>query len=1367
MRISGRTPTRLQFQTTECGVAALAMILAHFGCDLPLEEVRRATGVSRDSLNAADIARGARTLGLTCKVLRREPKDLPALGFPLIAHLDFIHFVVIEGMTASHVRLNDPACGRFDVPIEKFHEGFTGVVLKLAPGDAFPTSAGQGPGAWRRVLPHLALPLAGAAVCAGLGAFALVAICLSLARLATADPGDTLPWLATAVILRVAAAAIQRSLWSAAQQQLSLGKADALTRHLLGLPQAFFAYRIPDALHKTVYAGDKVAELLCADLLPALTGLAALPVLLAAAWWWDRATAMALGTVTALYGALLLGLFTWRLGWLHRYRLGADSEMSGLAADLEAIESTKIGLRSDGFVVRHVGTDATVRFFRQAYGLAEGLAAIVPRLLELTLIAIIVVRGGEPPFLLGRLVLALGLCLPLRGLLAAQGKLDELRHTLPHIDDVLRCDEPPLDAAGAPSTPLAPLALRADNLRFGYRPHKPPLIDGVGLAVERGEQLGLSGPSGGGKSTLAGLLAGLHRPWSGSVDGFGRIILVDKRPFVFEGTLRDNLCLGEAYGEDELAEVIRQSCLDDVVADRDGGLGARMEPRGRNFSGGQLQRLEIARALLRQPDILILDEATDALDPALERRLRANLRQRGCTLIIVSHRTSTLAACDRVVRIVDGRLATDDTPPASVPSPAATVFAAPIPDEGPECDELDDRLTPALIEAFQTLARHLGVTAVASPADLSGGLQALARCNGIVLRTVRLVVPAWWRLDPGPLLAFTRDGRRPVAILPDGGGRYRLIDPGAGSRSVPLTDAAIAGLRAEAVSLIPPADRRATSTWGLLRSGLARCRRDAARLGGTSLVLAGLAMLLPIAAWQRPGLAAEDVWRLAASLALAVAAIGLLEAARAIAALRLEGGLEAAFVAGLIQKMARVDVAALRRLTPEDIARGVVGVPRLFRRLRGAPLRQALNGATVLAGIGFLSVIDPGHCALVLALTLVAVAVPALAAGVSLDAERRYFRERSVGRRFLADALRSFVRLRGLGAAAWAVSHWRDVYRTEKGLERRLRRQDIVGAGLAEGVLLGGLSALAVLPLAAGSTAASALPAIGVAAWETLTSASGLAAAIAAIMRTLPFVEHLSRLIATASEADGRPPTAHTGTLDVESVGFRYPETAKPVLTDISLRIAPGELVVVAGASGSGKSTLLRLLLGFDRPSHGAVRYNGMPFGQLDLSAWRDRVGAVLQGDRIETAATLRSHVSGLGRFGVEEVWRAVEDAALAADVAGMSMGLQSIVDEFRLTTGQQQRLLIARQLVLRPSLLILDEATNAVSDAMQAELFATFRRLGLACLVATHRESAIAAADRVYVLDQGRLAFAGCPAEFLKREDWRADLKAEEIVRE
>ncbi|MBF0306877.1 MAG: ATP-binding cassette domain-containing protein, partial [Alphaproteobacteria bacterium] len=665
---SARTPTRRQFQTTECGVAILGIMLSHFGRHVPLEELRAATGVSRECVSAADMARAARAYGLECKPLRREPEQLAALGFPCVVHLRFIHFVVLEAMDDERVVFNDPSIGRLEMPRAQFHEDFTGIVLRFSPGPDFrPTSPRRGPTGicWT---PPVSRAFAWAALLGLAEALMPVAAALLLAR-------GLLEWAAGAALVHLAAGALGGSAWIDMRRGLAAAGTDSLRRRLRALPFGFFLYRLPDPLTHTMYSAESVARLLCLDILPAAVRTVALPAALAAAWSISPRGALVLAVLTVLHLGAMAALARWRTATGRELRAAEHSDQAELASTLDDLEIAKVADLHREFLAEGLGKHAARNRLAQEWGVAVAALRTLAAHFQLVAGAAILLAGAleggpGPGSTAALIVLALALGRVLDGLSGMAGKWDDLDSARSPVADVL--DVPPEPPRVVAEAPPDGGVLRAAGVTFGYAPLKPPLLKNLDLVVSPGEVVGITGPSGGGKSTLAGILAGMVRPWSGQVrlDGApladlaparrARMVAwVDKNVFVHEGGIRDNVVLWDiATDERALEAAIRDACLDEVLADRPGGVGAMVEPLGRNFSGGQLQRIEIARALVRRPSLVILDEATDALDAGLEERLLANLRRRGCTVVVISHRVSTLAACDRVVRVVGGVIAT-------------------------------------------------------------------------------------------------------------------------------------------------------------------------------------------------------------------------------------------------------------------------------------------------------------------------------------------------------------------------------------------------------------------------------------------------------------------------------------------------------------------------------------------------------------------------------------------------------------------------------------------------------------------------------------------------------------------------------------
>jgi NHLM bacteriocin system ABC transporter peptidase/ATP-binding protein len=688
-----RSPTVLQMEAVECGAAALAIVLAHFGRWVPLEELRIACGVSRDGSKASNVVKAAREYGLEAKGFKREPQTLRGLQGPMILHWNFNHFVVLDGFRKGKVYLNDPAIGPRVVTEEELDQAFTGVVMTFKPGPGFERS-GEPP----KLIPALRRRLAGSRAAL---AFVL------LAGLGLVIPGLAVPvfsklfvdgvlleghveWLRP-LLLAMGFTALALGLLTWLQQsyllrletRLAVGASSRFFWHVLRLPTEFFSQRYAGDISARVGINDRVAQLLSRDL--ATNTLGALLVVFYAAVLFRT------DPVLTLVGIAIASLNVAALRFVSRKRVDGNrrlqqdqGKMMGTAlGGLQTIETLKAtGSESDLFV-RWSGYQAKVVNARQDLERYTQILDAVPPLLGAVNTALILGIGGlrvmNGSLTLGGLVafqiLMASFMTPINRLVSLGGRLQMVEGDMNRLDDVLRyrVDESASLSAepvqeGEPVKLTGHLELR--DVSFGYSRLDPPLIEGLNLTLKPGARIALVGGSGSGKSTISRLVTGLYRPWSGEVlfDGRSRedipprvlsssLAAVDQSVFLFEGSVRENLTLWDSTVPlPEVVTAARDACIHEDVAARPGGYDSPVEEGGANWSGGQRQRLEIARALVGGPSILVLDEATSALDPSTEKLIDEALRRRGCTCLIVAHRLSTIRDADEILVLDKGKV---------------------------------------------------------------------------------------------------------------------------------------------------------------------------------------------------------------------------------------------------------------------------------------------------------------------------------------------------------------------------------------------------------------------------------------------------------------------------------------------------------------------------------------------------------------------------------------------------------------------------------------------------------------------------------------------------------------------------------------
>jgi NHLM bacteriocin system ABC transporter peptidase/ATP-binding protein len=686
-----RTPTVLQMEATECGAACLGMVLAYHGRWVPLDELRNACGVSRDGSRANNMLRAARSYGLDAKGWRVEPEVLADNPLPAIAFWEFNHFVVVEGVDRTGVWLNDPASGPRHVSHAEFDESFIGVLLTFTPTPAF-RREGNAPRLWSATLRQLASARPALL-------FLLITAVLALLPSVTAPAAlkifvdDVLVrglegWLRPLLVGIVFAALLQGVLsWlqghAMARLQLALGASFGLQffRHLLSLPTTFFAQRYAGDLASRADAATETGRSLRQQIVGAVSAALVVVFQIALMLLYDPLLTT-IGVGIAVANAAILQLVARaRLDGTRRVLREAARLAAVSVGGIQAIETLKASGLEQDFFGRWSGLQARLINARTRLQVTDIWTNAAPLLLASLGSAAVLwlgaLRAMQGDMTIGSLVafqsLLMGFFGPVATLVGIAANLRSLRAALERAHDVI-------DAPPDPALSQRPVdgenegrlsgAAELRGVTFGYSPLEEPLIRDFDLVLRPGARIAVVGVSGSGKSTVARLVAGLLTPWTGELRFDGQPLATRSRAVVaaslgfveqhialFQGTVRENITLWDTTLSDmEILAASRDACVHDTIVARLGGYDGAVTERGADFSGGEAQRLEIARALVHRPSLLILDEATASLDPMIEQRVLDNIRRRGCTTLIIAHRLSTVRDCDEIIVLERGRL---------------------------------------------------------------------------------------------------------------------------------------------------------------------------------------------------------------------------------------------------------------------------------------------------------------------------------------------------------------------------------------------------------------------------------------------------------------------------------------------------------------------------------------------------------------------------------------------------------------------------------------------------------------------------------------------------------------------------------------
>ena len=687
-------PVILQMEATECGAASLAMVLAHYGLWLPLERLRQECGVNRDGSKASNVIKAARKFGceaagyrMMADVLREE-----ADSYPLIIHWEFNHFVVLEGIVGDTVYLNDPAIGRRTVKWEDFKGSYTGIALEIKPGDKF-VASGHRYNVVKDIVSMLWQDKWSVLFVLLIGVGMLICQLASpvmgqifLDDILTGKHPDWMTNLMLAMTLSFLVSGLlsfMRS-WCLTkwQEKITLCESSNFFWHLLKLPMEFFQQRFAGEIASRAGFTESIAAV--------LSNSAAVCVL-------DFATAVfflfllleyspALTLIGVSFSLVDLGVFFYlrrrMIDLAMRLQQDAGKAYGNSMNGLQMIETIKANGNEGDFFAKVAGYHAKVLACSQEATLLSQTVNMIPLLLSGLNTALIMTIGG---FSIMEGTMTAGIFMAFQNLMgnfqAPFNKLvglgQELQSTemqMQRLNDVKRYETDKLNypekEADCDMYALQG-KLELENISFGYSRLADPLLQNISLTIEPGHWVAVVGTSGSGKSTLGRVVTGLYAQWEGRVlfDGMDRreiphkvivnsVSSVDQDVFQMSGTVRENISLFDAaISRDDVIAAAKDACIHQDILQLSGSYEAKVDEGGRNFSGGQRQRLEIARALAGNPSFLVLDEATSALDPLTEADIMKNIRRRGCACLVIAHRLSTIRDCDEIIVLEHGKIA--------------------------------------------------------------------------------------------------------------------------------------------------------------------------------------------------------------------------------------------------------------------------------------------------------------------------------------------------------------------------------------------------------------------------------------------------------------------------------------------------------------------------------------------------------------------------------------------------------------------------------------------------------------------------------------------------------------------------------------
>jgi ATP-binding cassette, subfamily C, bacterial len=1458
-----RTSTYLSMEISECGAASLKVILDYHKCSISLSKLREQCGVTRDGSNAANILKAGRSYGFNAKGFRYPIDLLKFVKPPFIVFWEFRHFLVVEGFKTNVVYINDPNFGRKKMSLGDFESSYSGIALLFEKNSDFKEiSTTSNKNYIYRIIKEKLPTVTSAIVLSGFFIIFLRLIGFSFVQLfideiLVESRQEWLRPLILSVLLLISVQSIAELVKFDLINQLHIRvlvymKAQ-LMQKILSLPISFFNRRISGEINSRLEIIDKIIESIEA-LIENSISLTVVPVYAIV-----MLVANKLLFLTALTFAISIFI---SIKMLKRSRIEANVKLSQNLGQLagasivaiQSIETIKSSSLEHNIFTILTGIHSKTLIEKQKLSVLSILLSSAPKLLTLlSQVSIYLIGAYEvmnARISIGILVAYIAIfnefIRPIHNLVGLEECFQFIEANLERLNDILNHQD--IDNQKFAFVPsgneeqnysyLSNGSVQLKNVTFKHEELGKNIVENINLRIDAGTKVALVGNSGAGKTTLIKLISQIYVPSSGEVTFDNQkltlqklsrnIAVVDQDIILFEGTIRDNLTLWDlSISSENLIKACVDAEIYDFILSLPDGFNSKVNESGSNFSGGEKQRFEIARALSRSPKILILDEATSSLDTLTESKIMGNLSKRNCTCIAVAHRTSSIKNFDKFIVIDKGRVANISSKLNSeitISSNSLTIMSC-YNNRKSVVDTINSdngkkslSFSNDAVNSYKKNNIHLYneslsyLQSIFSPVSkrysLNGNnlfvnsinyvsklrdynscidesnslllsnedskfneldfynVERFAFLNNIICRKVKIDINL--HTFRGLLLATDAHSPSFPILLRSEEVREAIFYTEYGVFAKKINSINPSNISTFGYKFYKVFKNRQQKIWDVLSFSFNLARLDLQILIIITILMTMVAMILPLFL----GFIISDIipskdlnFFYVISLILFVAAImqSIFYFIQGSVVVRIQTFMSEGLQAAIFNRLLKVKPSFFKDFTLGDLSLRTLAINDIQDILSNATFSSILSAFFSLFNIVLmfwfswqLAIVSLliGICAFLLFSIL----------GIHLVAiENREQIKRTNLNGFSIQLIRGIQKLYSTNSENRAFLKWSQLFSEQMKLFYSLREKQRFIIFLNDLLpTIGFCVILIFLEFIYGQGKENLAPqmqiitvgtfvAFNVSFLSFLGGFSQLSNLLPQITKIIPLWNLAIPVLSAPCESDSGllQRIKLKGGIVFENISFSYSSLRPSILNDITFEVNPGEFVAIVGSTGSGKSTLLRLLLGFEQPSSGKIFLDGHDICHLDIRYVRQQMGVVLQNDTVLVGSIADCIACGR-RLKKEEIYNVLDKVSLLEDVLAMPMGIDTIISESgrNISAGQKQRLMIARAIVNQPRLILLDEATSSLDSKSQQQVSKSLQGLGVTRIVIAHRLSTIINADRIYVIDSGRIVQVGNFAE-------------------